>query len=703
MFEADLCSNEFLLSDDHESLYALWTARMCGYKHFYSKLLSSKLRRIAPSDLAEIMQLEIDESDPAVLTKLMIQAQKLEQKLSILNPGFNGVIAINLKKLKSTLGLSKMDALLLGFFVLVKSNDDFEDVVDSIGEITFQQLVEVLSVVLGESKKDISQSLDGKSILAQSGLLKVDMRHSNNLSSKVDLLAGLEDVLTIESGNPIELLSRYFYPSTAPSLSLENYPHLAEETERVMRYLSHQRKRKGANILVYGPPGTGKTEWVKAIAKTLKFPLYEITSEDKDGDVLLDGRRVEIYKLAQHALQKRAKSLVMFDEVEDVFPHSISLFMERKSQSGNKGWINKVLEENPVPAFWISNSIRQIDSAYIRRFDLVIEIDTPPRSVRCEIIQNALQGVDVSQGWIHQLADHKQLVPAVISRAAKVVQTIAKPDEPQESIQNHMLTLINATLEAQGHSSLELKNLKTGLGYSLDYVNTDVDIEQLVKGMQYSQRGRFCLYGLPGTGKTAFGNFLAKALDRPLLIKRASDLLSPYVGVAEQNIARAFKEAKREGAVLQIDEADSFLQSRENAVRSWEVTQVNELLTQMESFEGVFIASTNLMKNIDQAALRRFDFKLEFKPLKTEQAWSMIEEIFRQYEIHQYDRDSIWETLKSMKVLTPGDFSAVMRKLSIGGILPEPGTLLSALEQECQFKPGYVKRTGIGFMSELSH
>ncbi|WP_178863457.1 AAA family ATPase [Thiomicrorhabdus cannonii] len=574
---------------------------------------------------------------------------------------------------------------------------------NSIGELNRQQLVEILATVLGQSKKEIALSLDSQSLLASSGLLRIDVRMHNTLSNKVDLLEGLEDVLTVECNDPIELLKRYFSLSKPASLTLENFPHLGDQSKRLLRYLKGQRSRIGTNVLVYGPPGTGRTEWVKAIAESLEYPLYEITSEDKGREGLIEGRRVELYKLAQCALQKNTQSLVLFDEVEDVFPHSISLFMERKSQSGNKGWINKLLEENPVPAFWISNSIGQIDSAYIRRFDLVIEIDTPPRSVRCEIIQNALQGVDVSQDWIQQLADHKQLVPAVISRAVKVVQTIAKPDEPREAIQNHMLTLINSTLEAQGHPSLELKSLKTGLGYSLDYVNTDADIEQLVMGMQHSQRGHFCLYGLPGTGKTAFGNFLAKELDRPLLIKRASDLLSPYVGVAEQNIARAFKEAKREGAVLQIDEADSFLQSRENAVRSWEVTQVNELLTQMESFEGVFIASTNLMNNIDQAALRRFDFKLEFKPLKTEQAWSMIEAIFRQYEIHQYDQDCIWEQLKSMKVLTPGDFSAVMRRLSIGGMLPEPGTLLSALEQECQFKPGYVKRTGIGFMSELSH
>ena len=62
-----------------------------------------------------------------------------------------------------------------------------------------------------------------------------------------------------------------------------------------------------------------------------------------------------------------------------------------------------------------------------------------------------------------------------------------------------------------------------------------------------------------------------------------------------------FEEAKEEGAVLLLDEADSFLQDRASLKQSWEVTQVNELLTQMESFDGLFVCSTNLMDKLDLA------------------------------------------------------------------------------------------------------
>jgi transitional endoplasmic reticulum ATPase len=83
-----------------------------------------------------------------------------------------------------------------------------------------------------------------------------------------------------------------------------------------------------------------------------------------------------------------------------------------------------------------------------------------------------------------------------------------------------------------------------------------------------------------------------------------------------------FDEARDEEAVLLLDEADSFLQDRTLAHRQWEVTEVNELLTQMEGFDGLFIC-TNLLDHLDPAALRRFGLKLEFLALRPEQASSL--------------------------------------------------------------------------------
>ena len=162
--------------------------------------------------------------------------------------------------------------------------------------------------------------------------------------------------------------------------------------------------------------------------------------------------------------------------------------------------------------------------------------------------------------------------------------------------------------------------------YQLEYLNTDTDTDtdtdmhSLVTSIAKNKKGKVLLFGPPGCGKTAFAHHLAKTSDRPLMVKRASDIISMGLGETETNLRNMFDEASRDDAILLLDEADSFLQDRRHAERSWELTQVNELLTQMENFNGVFVCATNFMEHLDQAAMRRFSFKLKFDYLKPDQS-----------------------------------------------------------------------------------
>ncbi len=88
-------------------------------------------------------------------------------------------------------------------------------------------------------------------------------------------------------------------------------------------------------------------------------------------------------------------------------------------------------------------------------------------------------------------------------------------------------------------------------------------------------------------------NEMPSALDRELVSRQASDLISSYVGETEQKLARLFRECDPARTVLLLDEVDRFLSDRRQARHSWERTQVNELLQQMETYPGIFIAATN--------------------------------------------------------------------------------------------------------------
>ena len=155
-------------------------------------------------------------------------------------------------------------------------------------------------------------------------------------------------------------------------------------------------------------------------------------------------------------------------------------------------------------------------------------------------------------------------------------------------------------------------------------VESRFEMPRIVQALKARGHGTLCFYGAPGTGKTALAEHIASSLDKPLLIKQASDLMSKFVGETEQNMAGMFREAENEKAVLLLDEADSFLQDRRGAQRTYEVTEVNEMLQGMERFNGIFVCTTNLMDRIDQAALRRFTFKIRFKPLTAAQREKMF-------------------------------------------------------------------------------
>ena len=164
--------------------------------------------------------------------------------------------------------------------------------------------------------------------------------------------------------------------------------------------------------------------------------------------------------------------------------------------------------------------------------------------------------------------------------------------------------------------------------YDCSVLNTSIDANKIAKMVKNAQKFaannqmgknsaiRMLFYGVSGTGKTEFARYLSDILGKKILLKRASDIFDKYVGGTESNIAEAFAEAAEKDQILLFDEADSFFSDRNNAVRNWERTQVNEFLTQMEEFPGILICTTNLKNIMDKATLRRFHITVEFNPLQ---------------------------------------------------------------------------------------
>ena len=200
------------------------------------------------------------------------------------------------------------------------------------------------------------------------------------------------------------------------------------------------------------------------------------------------------------------------------------------------------------------------------------------------------------------------------------------------------------------------------------------------------------LWGPPGTGKTEYVKYLAKKLNRPVTVKMGSDLLSMWVGGTEKNIRNAFREAEESGSILFLDEIDGLVRDRAGASRNWEVTQVNELLYQMENFKGVLIAATNFMDNLDQAVLRRFTFKLQFDFLDEDGKHLFFE---RMFETRLSPEDAA--ALTEVRNLTPGDFRTVRQSLYYLGGGVTNAQRIAALTKESAVKRDTKAPARIGF------
>jgi len=566
----------------------------------------------------------------------------------------------NIEQLSTLMDLNNYEKEILEFFILINQYEILEDSTDIIGNgLNSSQFMRAISVILDIPMKEVKNAFSINSKFTKSSILVISKRDTYSLRRKVDFISDefVDNMLNLDA-DIFFMLKDSLRKCGKETLKLDDFSHIKKDMDILIPYLKDalQSHKKGTNILFYGLPGTGKTELTKTLATVLETELYEVSYIDMEDRPLDKEDRVKAYKTAQ-ALLKSKNTLLMYDEAEDIFESSRGGLFSPPKRQEDKAWINRTLESNDIPTIWITNNIDSIDNAIVRRFDMSIELPIPSRKRRKEILKkhvaNTLEPITLDF-----LSKNENIAPALVSRAISVVKKVNKTKRDDAFIQ-----VINNTLKAQGYKELkkqEKQNDTSGI-YNPEFVNTTTNLKELAKGIKDNQNARLCLYGPAGTGKSAFGKYISEELDHPLHLKKGSDLLSKYIGETEQNIARAFEEAKDENAILVFDEVDSFLADRSSANSNWEITQVNEMLVQMENFDGVFIATTNLMNNLDKASLRRFDLKLEFDFLKSEQSWNMLQTYVKSLKLSK-PTSTCKQMITSLKYLTPGDFAAVVRQ-----------------------------------------
>ncbi len=619
----------------------------------------------------------------------------------------------NIDALAGLLQLNPAERALLLYGTLARYQRDLRGLLVEFKVSNAQEAYAAIARVAGVDEADVAEALRAGSRLERIGMVE-NLISEHNITDLADLMKVSEQlppVLMRRYEGPSDLMAVFTRPATHSELAESDF-HYVGDDQRMMTALLRNavsRKEAGVNILLYGPPGTGKTELAKVAAQAAGLELYEVEYADRDGNSLSGRDRYRSLQISQVFLKGSASVALLFDEVEDVFPpistDAAQLMARLDTGDGaptgsvsGKAWVNQILETNPVPVIWVTNRIEQIDPAFRRRFQYHLELKSPPPGAREALVARALAGVDVAEGFAARLSERRGLTPAQIRTAVKFARLAggATGDAGAEALIERQL--VNAD-KALGNSPQERGARRVVTTYDLDLVNTEsrFAIPKVVQALHRKGFGTLCFYGPPGTGKTALAEHIAQALQRPLMIRQASDIVSKYVGETEQNMAKMFEEAETEQAVLLLDEADSFLRSRRMAERHYEVSEVNEMLQGMERYAGIFICTTNLFQDLDEAALRRFTFKIRFLPLKPEQrermfvAEALEGDAARLTEEHR-------SRLRQLEALAPGDFASVRRQVDVLGEPFEPDEFLSQLEAEHRVKPEVRQQRGIGFL-----
>src|SRR5271167_2402930 len=467
------------------------------------------------------------------------------------------------------------------------------------------------------------------------------------------------------------------------SLGWSDFEHLGELRDLAARIVAAAGElggasRRGANLLFYGAPGTGKSEFAKTLGARVGFSV-QFCGETNDANGEPNRReRVAALLIANAIGGVARRTIVVVDEADDLFAGlGEDDGLERR---GSRVFMNRLLEGAVAPTIWITNDVDRLGPAIVRRMNLALRFPKPTLSVRRTMVARIAKALDFSldESAALELA-RSPAPPALIENAIRSAAQIRGSASDAREI-------LDAGLRALGRR--RAPSAEAPIPFDPALSSADVDLARLADQVAKSPSRAlsFCLSGPPGTGKSAYARHLAERLDLDVVERRFSDLSSMRLGESEKAIAAAFEEAADLRAFLILDEADSLLRDRGAAHQSWEITQVNEMLTQMERHPYPFACTTNAPELLDAAAARRFLFKVRFLPMTADQVGEAYRRAFRA-EVPAF--------VLKLECLTPADFAIVARKASVLGER-DPRALARWLEAEAQAKPDAGRRK-IGF------
>ena len=588
-----------------------------------------------------------------------------------------------LEWIASSLGLGRLDAAILGMLVRCTVQPLLQSLAAATNNSSFSNDREVhygaLAAMLGVSHAGVEERFHRHQPLMQMALIE-DCRGGDFRVSETVLR-----FVRLRSRSPERIRAVLFGEDRAPSLGWDEFDHLGALRDLVRDVLARALRKgtKGVGILLHGAPGTGKTEFARALGAELGARVSFVGETDGADGEPSRNERISALALTGPLAAGAGDTLLVVDEADDLFA-GVDVDDGRR-RTGSKVFMNRVVESCPSPIVWITNHPARLGPAVMRRMAAAIEFRAPSRAVRQRIVARAAgrHRVDLGAVGIERLAA-LPAAPAILDAGLRAAALVGGRATRRADT---AMSIAGSLLTAMGDAPPPAEP-KAPHPFDPALSDADHDLVRLADraAAAPTKALSFLLSGPPGTGKSAYARHLAERLGVETLERRASDLLSMWVGGSEKAIRDAFRDAAEAGAMLVIDEADSMLADRGGAQRSWEVSQVNEMLTWMERHPAPFAMTTNAVEALDPAALRRFTFKVRFRAMDAPRIAAMFEAMFGALAPASALR---------LDPLTPGDFAVVARRAAILGTR-DPHALAAMLAEEVAAKPG-AGSTPIGF------
>jgi transitional endoplasmic reticulum ATPase len=521
-------------------------------------------------------------------------------------------------------------------------------------------------------------------------------------------------IVKISPTTEIQILSEPVPEMEMPSrTTYEDIGGLNEEIRRIREMvelpLRHPEifQRLGIDppkgVLLHGPPGCGKTLLARAVANESDANFYAINGPEIMSKFYgeSEGRLRKMFEDAE----KNAPSILFIDEIDAIAPKrsEVTGEVERRVVAQLLACMDGLKSRGHIIVIGATNRPDAIDEALRRpgRFDREIEIATPGRDGRLEIMQIHTRGMplaeDVNLQKVSEIthgytgADLEALSREAAMKALR--RYLPKIDLEQKRIPHEVLDQMVVNTEdimgafrevtptAMREVYIETPNVHWDEVGGLEEVKQALKeaVEWPLKNPErFTRLGiqppkGILLHGPPGCGKTLLARAVATESEANFISIRGPEIFSKWVGESEKAIRETFRKARMAApSIIFFDEFDALVPARggsgDNRVSERVISQLLTEIDGLMSLQNiVVIAATNRPDMIDPAILRpgRFDRRVYIPPPDNEARLRILEIKTKEMPL---EKVKIEDLAKKMQGFSGADIDSVCREAAINAL-----------------------------------